>query len=301
MDHTIQWNLYNKDTIGTTVSCPVQWNLYNKDTIGTTVSCPVQWNLYNKDTIGTTVSCPVQWNLYNKDTIGTTVSCPVQWNLYNKDTIGTPVSCPVQWNRCNKDTIGTTVSCPVYGGVLISDGLNVHMSVQGIQMAQQWCPVKDVAGIQRCPLMEVSLYTLRTYVCTYVFSCSHITMQSSSVVEEGTKEDKVQDGRQVDMVGPSASSKVEFQDSQPGEGKLSIHSNLQCRKECSAVSIQLFAIDQKYEMRSVDFLPAIFSLFPVSAGVCTYVCTYMCVYVCTYVRTCVRTYVHVRTYIQYVL
>jgi thioredoxin reductase len=91
---------------------------------------------------------------------------------------------------------------------------------------------------------------------------SHITMQSSSVVEEGTKEDKVQDGRQVDMVGPSASSKVEFQDSQPGEGKLSIHSNLQCRKECSAVSIQLFAIDQKYEMRSVDFLPAIFSLFP---------------------------------------
>ena len=54
-----QWNLSDKDTIGTTVSCPVQWNLYNKDTIGTTVSCPVQWNLYSKDTIGTTVSCPV--------------------------------------------------------------------------------------------------------------------------------------------------------------------------------------------------------------------------------------------------
>ena len=25
----------------------------------TTVSCPVQWNLYNKDTTRTTVSCPV--------------------------------------------------------------------------------------------------------------------------------------------------------------------------------------------------------------------------------------------------
>ena len=51
----IQQNLYNKDTIGTTVSSPVQWNLYNKDTIGTTVNCPVQWNLYNKDTIGAIV------------------------------------------------------------------------------------------------------------------------------------------------------------------------------------------------------------------------------------------------------
>ena len=55
-----QWNLYNKDTIGTTVNSPVQWNLYNKDTIGTTVNSPVQWNLYNKDTIGTTVNSPVQ-------------------------------------------------------------------------------------------------------------------------------------------------------------------------------------------------------------------------------------------------
>ena len=61
--NSIQWNLSNKDTIGTTVSCSVQWNLSKKDTIGTTVSCPVQWNLSNKDTIGTTVtwlSCTVE-------------------------------------------------------------------------------------------------------------------------------------------------------------------------------------------------------------------------------------------------
>ena len=35
-------DLYNEDTIGTTVNSPVQWNLYNEDTIGTTVNSPVQ-------------------------------------------------------------------------------------------------------------------------------------------------------------------------------------------------------------------------------------------------------------------
>ena len=55
----IQWNLYNEDTIGTTVNSPVQWDLYNEDTIGTTVNSLVQWNLYNEDTIGTTVNSPV--------------------------------------------------------------------------------------------------------------------------------------------------------------------------------------------------------------------------------------------------
>ena len=67
-------------------------------------------------------------NLSNKDTIGTTVNSRVQWNLYNKDTIGTTVNSRVQWNLYNKDTFGTTVCCPVYGGVLISEVSNVHMS-----------------------------------------------------------------------------------------------------------------------------------------------------------------------------
>ena len=122
---------------------PVQWNLYIKDTTGTTVSCPVQWNLCNKDTTGTTVSCPVQWNLCNKDTFGTTVNSPVQWNLYNKDTVCTTLSCPVQWNLYNKDTIGTTVGCAVYGGVLIWEDSNVHMWMWGMwNGTEQRCPVK---------------------------------------------------------------------------------------------------------------------------------------------------------------
>ena len=29
----------------------------------------------------------------------------------------------------NQDTIRSTVSCPVYGGVFISEGLDVHMSM----------------------------------------------------------------------------------------------------------------------------------------------------------------------------
>ena len=37
------------------------------------------------------------------------------------------------------------------------------------------------------------------------------------------------------------------------------------QREGSAISIQLFAMDEMYEMRSVDFLPAIFELFPVSS------------------------------------
>ena len=52
----------------------------------TTVSlCEGQQNLYNEDTIGTTVHSPVQWNLYIKDTIGTTVNSPfvIERNMTN--------------------------------------------------------------------------------------------------------------------------------------------------------------------------------------------------------------------------
>ena len=35
------------------------------------------------------------------------------------------------------------MSFPVYGGVLISVGLNVHMSMSGMSNGtQQWCPVE---------------------------------------------------------------------------------------------------------------------------------------------------------------
>lgn len=81
------------------------------------------------------------------------------------------------------------------------------------------------------------------------------------------------------------------------------------KRESSAVSIQLFAMDEMYEMRSVDFLPAIFELFPVShpmhAHTHTYVRTYMYslhvhkyeyVHVTTYVCVCALC-MHVRTYV----
>ena len=42
------------------------------------------------------------------------------------------------------------------------------------------------------------------------------------------------------------------------------HRHTDKKDSCAAVSIQLFAMDEMYEMRSVDFLPAIFELFPVS-------------------------------------
>ena len=57
------------------------------------------------------------------------------------------------------------------------------------------------------------------------------------------------------------------------------------KRESSAVSIQLFAMDEMYEMRSVDFLPAIFELFPVSHPMHAH----------THTHTYVRTYVHVLT------
>ena len=59
------------------------------------------------------------------------------------------------------------------------------------------------------------------------------------------------------------------------------------KRESSAVSIQLFAMDEMYEMRSVDFLPAIFELFPVSHPMHTHTHTHT--------HTYVRTYVHVLT------
>ena len=81
------------------------------------------------------------------------------------------------------------------------------------------------------------------------------------------------------------------------------------KRESSAVSVQLFAMDEMYEMRSVDFLPAIFELFPVShpmhTHTHTYVRTYMYSlyvhkyeYVCTcyYVSMCMCT-VYARTYV----
>ena len=87
------------------------------------------------------------------------------------------------------------------------------------------------------------------------------------------------------------------------------------KRESSAVSVQLFAMDEMYEMRSVDFLPAIFELFPVSHSMHahththththTYVRTYMYslyvhkyeyVHVTTSVCVCAL-YMHVRTYV----
>ena len=55
--------------------------------------------------------------------------------------------------------MGTAASCPVHGGVLISGGLNVHMSMQGMSNgAEQWCPVKEMSASkrQRCPLTVAS-------------------------------------------------------------------------------------------------------------------------------------------------
>ena len=36
------------------------------------------------------------------------------------------------------------MSCPVYGGVLVLEGLNVHMSMPGMSNgAEQWCSAKE--------------------------------------------------------------------------------------------------------------------------------------------------------------
>ena len=61
------------------------------------------------------------------------------------------------------------------------------------------------------------------------------------------------------------------------------------KRESSAVSIQLFAMDEMYEMRSVDFLPAIFELFPVSHPMHTHTHTHTHTYVRTYMYSL---YVH---------
>jgi hypothetical protein len=68
----------------------------------------------------------------------------------------------LQWNLCDKDTIGTTVHCPVYGGVLITEVLYEHMSMQGMSNGtEQWCPVKEGGCIS-----EVS-FSLHTFIDTY--------------------------------------------------------------------------------------------------------------------------------------
>ena len=48
------------------------------------------------------------------------------------------------------------------------------------------------------------------------------------------------------------------------QGSSAPHTHTHKTEDSAAVSIQLFAMDEMYEMRSVDFLPAIFELFPVS-------------------------------------
>ena len=67
------------------------------------------------------------------------------------------------------------------------------------------------------------------------------------------------------------------------------------KRESSAVSIQLFAMDEMYEMRSVDFLPAIFELFPVSHPMHahTHKRMYMyCMYTSTNMYMLLRMYVY---------
>ena len=67
----------------------------------------------------------------------------------------------IQWNLYNKDSTRTIINCPVYRGVLISEGLNVHMSMQRLSNgAEQWCPVKGGDCISEVSfVIEVSLYT----------------------------------------------------------------------------------------------------------------------------------------------
>ena len=48
------------------------------------------------------------------------------------------------------------------------------------------------------------------------------------------------------------------------QGSSAPHTHTHKREDSAAVSIQLFAMDEMFEMRSVDFLPAVFELFPVS-------------------------------------
>ena len=61
----------------------------------------------------------------------------------------------------NKDTTRPTVSCPVCGGVLISENFNVHMSIEGRQKEQSsGVLLKEVATFQRCPPIQVLLYTV---------------------------------------------------------------------------------------------------------------------------------------------
>ena len=103
------------------------------------------------------------------------------------------------------------------------------------------------------------------YIIVYFFS--QVVVQGSYVLEEGTEGGETKDGRGIELEDPGASTKVEAKDSQVVGAGGPETPNVEGDKDCGAVSIQLFAIDQKYEMRSVDFLPAIFTLFPVSVSV----------------------------------
>lgn len=64
------------------------------------------------------------------------------------------------------------------------------------------------------------------------------------------------------------------------QGSSAPHTHTHKREDSAAVSIQLFAMDEMYEMRSVDFLPAIFELFPVSHLARTHTHTYTPVIKC---------------------
>ena len=58
----------------------------------------------------------------------------------------------------NNGTIGTTVNCPVYGGVPNSESVHVSMWVDfKWDMQSNGVLLKEVAALQRCPLIEVSL------------------------------------------------------------------------------------------------------------------------------------------------
>ena len=88
---------------------------------------------------------------------------------------------------------------------------------------------------------------LNHYVCTYF--CSQVAVQGSSVLEEGTEGVETKDSHGIELEDPSASTKVEVKDSQVVGAGGPETPNVEGEEDCGAVSIQLFAIDQKYEMR----------------------------------------------------
>ena len=56
----------------------------------------------------------------------------------------------IQSNLYNMDIIGTAINCPVRRGVLISEVLYVHMSMQGMANGKSGVLFKEVAAFRRC-------------------------------------------------------------------------------------------------------------------------------------------------------